>query len=481
MAIWPKPAEFSTGSEVLWLDPAMRATFHCDGREVVVLGHTDGLGEMPVPDLFNGAYQFAQTLLNKVQAIAGKHGFWSSDKVLTEASIAQDAVHETIKSMHKAKFVPWKLHKRHSSFEPGVTSRNHYLSAVQIQQRHCPDTQPFTPSSFFAGDESYEIIIDNETATIQTSSTIGTLWALQTFRQLFFTHSTHSGSYLPNAPLKIVDRPNWRHRGLSVDIARNPFHPSDLTRTIDAMARTKLNRLHIHATDSQSWPLDIPSLPELARKGAYQPHLVWTAADLEEIQIHGASRGVSVFVEIDMPGHTASVAQAYPDLITAYNELDWSTFAAEPLSGQLKLNSSAVSTFVSTLLHDLLPRTSPYTSLYHVGGDEVNRAAYLLDETVASDYRQILQPLLQKFIDQVIGIAIQHGFQPIVWEEMLLDWNLTLPSATTHSRSVSTLVQVWRNSERIEEVLKRGHRAIFGDYHQWYLDCEYITSCLEHL
>ncbi|EXJ89373.1 hypothetical protein A1O3_02440 [Capronia epimyces CBS 606.96] len=471
MALWPQPAEVSTGSGVLWLDPALTATFRCNGGDVVLFDYPPDLGKLPVLGFVNSAYQFAQTVWDEFQAFAGNHDFHGSKKAITETSIAQAAVHETIKSMHNTNFVPWKLHKRHSPFEPDVMAQRHYLSSLQIQQSHCPDVGAFDPLAFFAGDESYEIMIDNATATIQTNSTIGALWALQTFQQFFYAHSTHSGSYMLGTPARIVDRPKWRHRGLSVDIARNPFRPSDLTRTIDAMARTKMNRLHIHATDSQSWPLEIPSLPDLATKGAYQPHLVWSADSLEAIQIHGASRGVSVFVEIDMPGHTASVANAYPDLIAAYNRLDWSTFAAEPLSGQLKLNSTAVLTFVTTLLEDLLPRTRPYTSLYHIGGDEVNLAAYLLDETVASDEPQVLRPLLQKFIDHVIGIALQHGFQPVVWEEMLLDWNLTLPSVTNDNRKVSTLVQVWRNSERIKDVLKKGHRVIFGDYHHWYLDC----------
>jgi hexosaminidase len=144
----------------------------------------------------------------------------------------------------------------------------------------------------------------------------------------------------------------------------------------------------------------------------------------------------------------------------------------------MKLNHSGVDAFMATLLDDLLPRTSPYTSLYHVGGDEVNMAAYLLDETVKSNSPALLQPLLQRFIDRVVAKSIQFGLQPIVWEEMLLDWNLTLPSARDRKSRMSTLVQVWRSSERIEEVLKRGHRAIFGDYHYWYLDCKLFNLAI---
>jgi N-acetyl-beta-hexosaminidase len=70
-------------------------------------------------------------------------------------------------------------------------------------------------------------------------------------------------------------------------------------------------------TDSQSWPLDIPSIPELSQKGAYQKGLSYTAIDLERIQKYGLERGVEVYIEFDMPGHTTSIGHAFPELIAA--------------------------------------------------------------------------------------------------------------------------------------------------------------------
>ncbi|KAI9879761.1 MAG: N-acetyl-glucosamine-6-phosphate deacetylase, partial [Watsoniomyces obsoletus] len=75
-----------------------------------------------------------------------------------------------------------------------------------------------------------------------------------------------------------------------------------------------MNRLHLHATESQSWPLEIPALPDLAAKGAYQPDLVWSTDDLEGVQAYGDDRGVMVYLEIDMPGHFYAALQALPEL-----------------------------------------------------------------------------------------------------------------------------------------------------------------------
>ncbi|KAJ9608184.1 Glucosamine-6-phosphate isomerase (Glucosamine-6-phosphate deaminase) (GNPDA) (GlcN6P deaminase) [Cladophialophora chaetospira] len=472
-AVWPQPAEIRTGSRVLWLDQAVDVALRCgsDGKlqeDAYTIHHGNNLRR-----LFGDIYHYAQGAADTFQSI-----FKDRDRDghinFSESSIVKEAVTSTIKEIHGSKFVPWKLHKRNADFEPDSSAPQHYLSTLQIHQSKCPGSQALQPASFFAGDESHEVIIEsNGTAVIKSNSSIGTIRGLQTLRQLFFAHSTSSQAYTPFVPLRIADHPKWPYRGLSIDIARNAFEPRDLLRTIDAMALAKMSRLHIHATDSQSWPIEIPSFPELARKGAYRPELVWSVASLRDIQMYGASRGVSVFVEIDIPGHTASIAHAFPNLIAAFNEKDWSTFAAEPLSGQLKLNDSNVDSFITILLHDLLPRTSPYTSLYHVGGDEVNLAAYLLDETVKSDSPEVLKPLLQNFIDHVVTTSISLGLQPIIWEELLLDWDLTMPTPDPSNPITQTLVQVWRDSARIEEVLQRGHRAIFGDHHYWYLDCGY--------
>lgn len=472
-AIWPQPAEWSVGTQVLWLGHAPEVTLRCEERSSTLRTRGRQRQTKPRMGFVDNMLYPAQVVWGHLQTLSDDDCWQIGDNEFSENSILHEAAFETMKSIQDSKFVPWKLHARNEPFEPLPDAPRHELSALQIQLSSCPKKSTFNPHTFFDGDESYELVINNQTAILRSNSTLGSLRGLQTFNQLFYPHSRISGVYTPYMPLHIADRPKWRHRGLSIDIARNPFKPQDLIRTIKAMAMTKMSRLHVHATDSQSWPIEIPSLPDLARKGAYQPDLVWTVKDLEDIQLYGASQGISVFVEIDMPGHTASVAHAFPDLIAAFNELDWSTFAAEPLSGQLKLNSSAVHDFLQDVLTDLLPRTRPYTSFYHIGGDEVNLPAYLLDDTVRSDDPGVLRPLLQQFIDHAIVLSATHGLQPIVWEEMILDWNLTLPSVKDTSKG--TLVQVWRDSSRIEEVLKKGHRVIFGDFKHWYLDCKCST------
>jgi hexosaminidase len=401
----------------------------------------------------------------------------------TTASIVASAIKRAEAQLENTAFIPWKFYPRNSDFEPTYDDSVKQITQIIINQQPSAEDESSDIRTYLDGDESYnlEFTVDGQ-VTLSSNAAIGTIRGLETLQQLFFKHSSTGYLYTNQAPIQISDKPTFRYRGLNLDISRNHFSPKDVMHTLDAMRTVKLNRLHIHATDAQSWPIEIPALPDLAAKGAYQPYLTWNPSDLEEVQLYGLIRGISVFLEIDMPGHTASIHHAYPDLITAYNNDDWSTYAAEPPSGELKLNSTAVYTFLTTLFSDLLPRVNPYTSYFHTGGDELNVNAYLLDETVRSNDSSILQPLLQNLTNHVHALVRANNLTPIVWEEMLLDWNLTFPSSSTNSTSPSpsptnnasssdVIVQTWRSASALSSVLSKGYRALFGAYDYWYLDC----------
>ena len=316
--------------------------------------------------------------------------------------------------------------------------------------------------------EEYSIDISEDgTILLQMLAPEGGIRAFDTLAQLFYTHSAvENGVYTTYAPVKIRDAPAFGHRGLNLDISRNWMAPQDVLRTIEAMGFNKFNKLHLHATDAQSWPLEIPAMPDLSKKGAYREDQVWTAKDLENVQRHGVYHGVEVYLEVDLPGHTASIHHSYPDLITAYNE-PWEHYAQEPPSGQMKLNHPDVPPFLTTLFHDLLPRALPFSAHFHVGGDEINKEAYTLDPSVKSSSKAVLQPLLQKFMDHVFSQLKPHDLTPIVWEDMLLEWDLKLPKGT--------IVQTWRSASSLAKVVEKGHRAIFGPCEEWYLDCGFGT------
>ncbi|KAG9946393.1 putative cytochrome 52A4, partial [Aureobasidium melanogenum] len=432
----------TTGEDVLFVDRTVKFVYN-DAAQVA----------LPQPEQM--PFDQDLNLFISQQGNYGHHNT-SSQKIISTA------IKSTTQTLFEQNFVPWKFHPRHSDFEPATNASRSYIKTVHLEQTNADPANVTKP---LAGDvdESYSISIATDgQATITASSSVGIAHGLTTFTQLFYKHSS-GAVYTPYAPVNITDAPKFQHRGLNMDVSRVWYAPADITRMIDALAYNKFNRLHLHITDSQSWPIEIPALPMLAEKGSYREGLTYSPQTMAYIQDYGVSRGVEVILEIDMPGHTSSIAYAYPELIAAFNEKDWSAYAAEPPSGTLKLNSSAVTEFLDTLFEDLLPRVLPYSSYFHTGGDEVNANAYNLDDTVRSNDTAILQPLMQAFVDRAHARVRAAGLTPIAWEEMLLTWNLTLGS--------DVVVQTWQSDEAVAETVSKGHKALVGNYNYWYLDC----------
>ncbi|KAH9832125.1 glycoside hydrolase family 20 protein [Teratosphaeria destructans] len=420
-ALWPIPSSYVSGSDVLWIDHNVKISY-------------------------NGASNFS-----------------ASSNSTPTSKIIINAIERTYDTLFNKNFVPWKFHPRFTDFEPTLTNDSIYIKSIALQQNG-PDPENIYRRTVETQDDSYTLVVSKAgEVTITAATSIGLLYGLTTFTQLFYKTASDGCVYTPYAPVEIIDAPKFPWRGLNIDTSRMFMPLSDLYAMIDALSYNKMNRLHWHVTDSQSWPLEIPAMPGLADKGAYIAFQKYSPDDVKAVQEYGALLGVEVVMEIDNPGHTASIAYSHPDLIAAYQESDWSAYAAEPPSGTLKLNSTAVYDFLEKLFDDLWPRLKPYTSYFHLGGDEVNVNAYLLDDTVRSNLSSVLQPLMQKYMDRNMAQIQKAGLIPLVWEEMLLTWNLTLPD--------NTIVQTWQSDDAVLQTVQKGHKALVGNYAAWYLDC----------
>lgn len=100
----------------------------------------------------------------------------------------------------------------------------------------------------------------------------------------------------------VWDAPLFGHRGVMLDTSRNYYPVKDILRTIGAMSANKLNVFHWHITDSHSFPLVLPSEPDLAAKGSYGPDMQYSPNDIKTIVQFGLEHGVRVLPEIDSPG-----------------------------------------------------------------------------------------------------------------------------------------------------------------------------------
>lgn len=456
-AIWPIPSHYEHGDTVVWI--AEDVSFSRAGAgNVGSLLNQEGSNYIFMTNSNEPSGTQADQEYRKRQARNT-----SQENGVGEAPSGDDMVNYAIKSaqrtIFKRNFVPWKFHSRDWKEPDRDQSDAIHVSSIRLEVlQQDPDDimKPLAGSV----DESYRLSLTEQgDTTITANSSVGIIRGLTTFTQLFFQHSD-GGAYTTLAPVTIFDEPKFQHRGINLDVSRHFFSTKDIKRTIDAVAYNKMNRFHLHVTDGQSWPLEIPSLPELSEKGAYRPDMVYSAQDFKDLQYFAALHGVELITEIDMPGHTSSIALSHPELIAAFDKQpDWDTYAAEPPSGTLKLNSPAVSDFLDTLFDDLLPRVYPFSSYFHTGGDEVNKNAYRRDDTVKSSDPAVLQPLMQKFIDHNHDRIRAHGLTPIVWEEMLLDWNLTLGK--------DVIVQSWQSDEAVAKIAEKGYKTLVGNYRYW--------------
>jgi hexosaminidase len=181
--------------------------------------------------------------------------------------------------------------------------------------------------------EAYELVVDPaQGVRITGASPAGVFYGLQSLRSLLPAPSADGGLILP--AIRVVDAPRFGYRGFMLDVARN-FQPKALVlRTLDLLARYKLNVFHFHLTEDEGWRLEIPSLPELIAVGARRGHTLdsrrflppsfgsggvvdrpwgsgfYSRTDYIEILRYAAARHIEVIPELEMPGHARAAIKA---------------------------------------------------------------------------------------------------------------------------------------------------------------------------
>ncbi|KAF9234700.1 glycoside hydrolase family 20 protein [Melanogaster broomeanus] len=310
--------------------------------------------------------------------------------------------------------------------------------------------------------EEYTLTIpdDGSLATLIANSTLGLYRGLTTFGQLWYYYGGVTYSLI--APIDITDAPAYPFRGFSLDTSRNFFPVADLTRTLDAMSWVKINMFHWHITDSQSFPLMVAQYPELATNGAYSADEMYSEDDMQYIVEYAAARGIDIMLEIDTPGHTAIIGTTYPDYVACFDASPWSTYANEPPAGQLRFALPEVMNFTASLLSSIAKTLPSY--YFSTGGDELNTNCYADDYPTQQQLNatnMTLNGALNTFTETTHGALIAEGKTPVVWEEMVLNWNITL--------SNETIVMVWISSEDAVAVAERGFRIVQAPSNYFYL------------
>ena len=177
------------------------------------------------------------------------------------------------------------------------------------------------PQGFDTTYERYTLDITEEgKAIIHCDYNMGAMRALDTLGQIFF--SEEDQLKVSSLPLTIMDEPRYPHRGLSLDVSREFYPLHTLKQIIDGLRMTKANALHLHLSDDDSIPIQLPSYPDMVKYTAFSDKEIYTTEDLKDLVRYANDRGVRVIPEIDIPGHIRALGN-YPKLshlLTCYNK-----------------------------------------------------------------------------------------------------------------------------------------------------------------
>ncbi|XP_046396896.1 chitooligosaccharidolytic beta-N-acetylglucosaminidase-like isoform X2 [Ischnura elegans] len=342
-------------------------------------------------------------------------------------------------------------------------------------------------------DEGYSLEVKSSgggyvDAVVNASSFFGARHALETLSQMA---AWDAGVIKMVADASVLDdRPFYPHRGLLVDPARNFLPLPALYRQLDAMAACKLNVLHLHLTDSQSFAYASKRVPILSKWGAQQPGLAYTAEDVAALARYALRRGIRLLPELDAPAHAAAGWGAASDqlglgpLAVCVRRQPWRAFCIEPPCGQLNPANPNLYPILGELFTDMnedfgareRTATGELGSLVHMGGDEVHFGCWNASDEVVSwmesrGYPRTKEGFVRawaEFQDRALSFGPSTA---ILWTS-----DLTGSGAVEEYLDKGRyVIQAWMpaGDPMPTDLLAKGYRVIFSTKDAWYLDHGY--------
>lgn len=263
----------------------------------------------------------------------------------------------------------------------------------------------FTLGGSATDPEAYQLDISSKAVVLSAADPRGLFNGAVTLWQLSTVHSTAAQEVRIPA-VSISDAPRLRWRGLLLDSSRQYQSVAFIKRYIDFMALHKLNVLHWHLVDDQSWRLQIPKYPKLT--GGFS---AYSAEDVREIVEHAAARNVMVVPGLEMPGHATAAVTAYPALR-----------AADTLAGDTNLYNIEEETFVFfdavfAQVAALFP-----AEFIHIGAGDVSKDQWKQSSSVQARMRELgiinEQRLQRYFFERISQLTQKYQRRIVGWDSI---------------------------------------------------------------
>ena len=308
-----------------------------------------------------------------------------------------------------------------------------------------------------ATDYAYEIRVDGNEVHVSAHSPFGVAYGLETLSQFIVVHGRDRAA-LQCARIRVVDEPAFAHRGLSIDTARR-FWPVELIEeTLDGLAMTKQNVLHLHLSDSPCWRVQSKLYPQLTEKCSMvkgnltEDGMFYSQADIANIVEYARVRGIRCIPEFDTPGHAGGLC---------------SNLKAEGLQccdhtgprghdDQILNDAAGVGLKIIKALLTEMSALFP-DDVMHVGCDET------------TDPAPCTSNITRSFEEDILKHGASLGKHSIAWEEALLSGAATVdPSVTlqlwTPGRAESAKHVTWGNATAA------GYNVLISSFNTFYLD-----------
>jgi len=301
-------------------------------------------------------------------------------------------------------------------------------------------------------DESYVLQVTASGVRLSAATPLGTMHGLQTFLQL--VEASPNGFTVP--VVTIHDAPRFPWRGLMIDAGRH-FIPLDvIKRNLDGMEAVKMNVFHWHLSENQGFRVESKKFPKLHEMGS--DGLFYRQDEVRDLIEYARERGIRVYPEFDMPGHSTAWFVGYPELASAPGpceiERKWGIFdpAMDP-------SNEHVYKFLDDLISEMTKLfPDPY---FHIGGDEVNGKQWdanpKIQEFMKAHGLKNNAALQTYFTDRVQKIVSKHHKIMVGWDEIL---SPEIPK--------DIVIQSWRGQESLATAAKQGYRGLLSN--GYYID-----------
>jgi hexosaminidase len=337
------------------------------------------------------------------------------------------------------------------------------------------------------GKEGYKLIIAPNRIEIIANKPNGIFYGVQTLLQMLpqNTENCLSGdkTICKISCAEAEDYPRFQWRGLLLDVSRHFFTTDEIKTLIDEMVMYKFNILQLHLTDDQGWRIEIKSMPELTKTGAWRvprTGLWWdresprkgekatdggfyTHEEIRDLVRYASERYVNILPEIEAPGHSLAAISSYPYLSSTgrkYNVDPGSLFYG---TEDNSLCPGKESTFeymdkVFTEVAELFP-----FEYIHIGGDECFKGFWKKCPDCTRRLRENglkdMNELQSYFVKRLEKILDSKGKKLIGWDE-ILEGGLA-PNAAVMS---------WRGMEGGITAARAGHLVVMSPTTYAYID-----------